>query len=41
LIDQIEKNVVGGAYIGEMRRVHRVLVWNPEGKTPLGRPRLR
>jgi hypothetical protein len=41
LNDQIEKNVVGGAYIGKRRGVHRVLVWNPEEKTPLGRPRLR
>jgi hypothetical protein len=25
----------------EVRGVHRVLVWNPEGKRPLGRPRRR
>jgi hypothetical protein len=29
-----------GAY-GEEREVHRVLVGNPEGKRPLGRPRRR
>ena len=29
-----------GAY-GEDRGVHRVLVWKPEGKRPLGRPRRR
>ena len=29
-----------GAY-GEDRRVHRVLVWKPEVKRPLGRPRHR
>jgi hypothetical protein len=27
------------AHIGEGRGVHRVLVGNPEGKRPLGRPR--
>jgi len=27
--------------MGEGRGVHRVLVWKPEGKTPLGRPRRR
>ena len=27
--------------IGEERGVHRVLVWKPEGKRPLGRPRRR
>jgi hypothetical protein len=26
---------------GEMRNVYRILVGNPEGKTPLGRPRRR
>ena len=26
---------------GEGRDVHRVLVWKPEGKRPLGRPRPR
>jgi hypothetical protein len=26
---------------GEWRGVYRVLVWNPEGKRPLGRPRRR
>jgi hypothetical protein len=25
----------------EERRVHRVFVWKPEGKRPLGRPRRR
>jgi hypothetical protein len=29
------------ACMGEERRVHRVLVGKPEGKRPLGRPRLR
>ena len=29
-----------GAY-GEGRGVHRVLIGKPEGKRPLGRPRLR
>ena len=29
------------ARLGEGRVVHRVLVGKPEGKTPLGRPRLR
>ena len=27
------------AHMGEDRGVHRVLVWKPEGKRPLGRPR--
>ena len=27
------------ARMGEDREVHRVLVWKPEGKRPLGRPR--
>jgi hypothetical protein len=27
--------------MGEDRGVHRVLVWKPEGKKPLGRPRCR
>ena len=29
------------ARMGEDRGVHRVLVWKPEGKSPLGRPRRR
>ena len=29
------------ARMGEDRVVHRVLVWKPEGKRPLGRPRRR
>ena len=29
------------ARMGEGRGVYRVLVWNPEGKRPLGRPRSR
>ena len=29
------------ARMGEGRGVHRVLVWKPEGKRPLGRPRRR
>ena len=28
------------ARMGESRSVYRVLVWKPEGKRPLGRPRL-
>jgi hypothetical protein len=28
-------------HMGEERGVHRVLVWKPEGKRPLGRPRRR
>ena len=34
---------MGGACgaMGEGRGVHRVLVWRPEGKRPLGRPRRR
>jgi hypothetical protein len=27
--------------MGEMRGVYRVLVWKPEGRRPLGRPRYR
>jgi hypothetical protein len=29
------------AFMGEERDVYRVLVWKPERKTPLGRPRRR
>ena len=29
------------ARMGEGRAVHRVLVWKPEGKRPLARPRRR
>jgi hypothetical protein len=29
------------AHMGEGRGVYRVLVWRPEGKRPLGRPRHR
>ena len=29
------------AHMGEERGVHRVLVWKPEGKRPLWRPRRR
>ena len=40
---KIEKNEMGGHVVrmGEVRGVHRVLVGKPEGKRPLGRPRLR
>ena len=41
---KIEKNEMGGtcgAYAGEERGVHRVLVGKPEGKRPLGIPRSR
>jgi hypothetical protein len=31
----------GVAYMGEDRKVHRVLVGMPEGKRPLDRPRCR
>jgi hypothetical protein len=27
--------------MGEDRRVHRVLVWKPKGKSPMARPRRR
>jgi hypothetical protein len=33
-------NIIG-AYVGEGRGVHRVLVGKPEGTRPLGRPRRR
>jgi len=41
--DKIKKNEMGGACsaYGERRGVYRVLVGNPEGKRPLGRPRRR
>jgi hypothetical protein len=29
------------ARIGERRGVYRILLWKPEGKRPLGRPRRR
>ena len=29
------------ARMGEERGVHRVLVWKPEGKRPVGKPRRR
>jgi hypothetical protein len=41
--DKIEKNEMSGtcsAY-GEKRCLYRVLLGNPEGKRPLGRPRHR
>jgi len=40
----MENNEIGGAcsvYGGERRGVYRILVWKPEGKRPLGRPRGR
>jgi hypothetical protein len=39
----MEKNEMGGGCntYGERRCVNRVLVGKPEGKRPLGRPRLR
>jgi hypothetical protein len=41
--DDIEKNEMGRACsaYGEGRGVYRVLVGNPKGKRPLGRPRRR
>ena len=41
--DQIGKNEMGGACstYGDRRGVYRVSVGKPEGKRPLGRPRLR
>ena len=41
--DQIEKNKMGVSCstYGESRGVYRILVGKPEGKRPLGRPRLR
>ena len=35
------KNEVGGACCTNGKRCNRVLVWKPEGKRPLGRPRRR
>ena len=29
------------ARMGDVRRVYRVLVWKPEGRRPLGKPRRR
>jgi hypothetical protein len=42
-VDKIEKNETGGACsaYGEGRAVSRVLVGEPEGKRPLGKPRRR
>ena len=37
--DEIEKNEMGRACMGEKRGVYRVLVGKPEGKRPFGRPR--
>ena len=41
--DKIEENEMGGACstYGDGRGVRRILVWKPEGKRPLGRPRRR
>jgi hypothetical protein len=41
--DKIGTNEMGAACspYGEGRGVYRVLVWKPEGKRPLGRPRRR
>jgi hypothetical protein len=41
--DQIKKNEMGGecSMYGEKRAVYKVLVRNPEGKRPLGKPRRR
>ena len=43
MVEKIEKNEMGGACsaYGERRSVYRVLVGNPEGKRPLGKPRRR
>jgi hypothetical protein len=40
---QIEKNEIGGACstYGERRGAYRILVWRPEGRRPLRRPRIR
>jgi hypothetical protein len=38
--DKIEKNETGGACSSD-KGVYSVLVGKPEGKRPLGRPRLR
>jgi hypothetical protein len=42
-IPRIEKNEMGEVRrtYGESRGAYRVLVWRPEGKRPLGRPRRR
>jgi hypothetical protein len=37
----MEKNEMGGTFMGERRGVYRVLVGKPEGKRPLGRLRHR
>jgi hypothetical protein len=41
--DQIRKNEMGDhvAHMGEKRGAYRVLVRKPEGKEPLGRPRVQ
>jgi hypothetical protein len=41
--DHVKANEVGRlcARVGEERKVYKVLVGKPEGKTPLGRPRRR
>jgi hypothetical protein len=41
--DNVENNEVGGAlsWMGEGRGMYRVLVGNPKGKIPPGRPRCR
>jgi hypothetical protein len=41
--DQIDGNEIGEARrkYGERSGSYRILVWKPEGKTPLGRPRRR
>jgi hypothetical protein len=43
VVDKIEKNKMSRACstYAERRGVYRVLVGKPEGKRPLGRPRLR
>ena len=38
---RIMRWVVHVARVGERRGVYRILVWKPEGKRPLGRPRHR
>jgi len=40
-IDEVIIIIIIIIIIGEERGVHRVLVWKPEGKRPLGRPRRR
>ena len=39
--DQIKRNEIGGARKEQRRGAYVILLGKPEGKRPLGRPRLR